>query len=128
MLNDLSARWLRAKEIEKVAIEERRKIEDQLLSLIGIPETLDGTETADTGAYKIKIVGRINRKVDADKLNELAIENGLEAHLQNLFRWKPEINMKAWGAADEAITSPLLDAITTTPGRASFTITTKETE
>lgn len=128
MLDDLSARWLRAKEIERVAIEERRKVEDQLLSLIGIPETLDGTETADTGAYKIKVVGRMNRKVDADKLNELAIENGLEAHLQNLFRWKPEINAKAWAAADNAITSPLLDAITTTPGRASFTITTKETE
>ena len=56
MLDDLSARWLRAKEIEKVAIEERRKIEDQMLSLIGIAETLDGTETADTGAYKIKVV------------------------------------------------------------------------
>ena len=123
MLDDLSARWLRAKEIERQSIEERRKIEDKLMSLIGIPETLDGTETADTGVYKIKIVGRMNRKVDADKLNELAIENGLEAHLQNLFRWKPEINMKAWVAADNSITSPLLDAITTTPGRASFTIT-----
>ena len=123
MLDDLSARWLRAKEIERQSIEERRKIEDKLMSLIGIPETLDGTETAETGAYKIKVVGRMNRKVDADKLNELAIENGLEAHLQNLFRWKPEINMKAWVAADNSITSPLLDAITTTPGRASFTIT-----
>ena len=123
MLDDLSARWLRAKEIERQSIEERRKIEDKLMSLIGIPETLDGTETAETGTYKIKIVGRMNRKVDADKLNELAIENGLEAHLQNLFRWKPEINMKAWVAADNSITSPLLDAITTTPGRASFTIT-----
>lgn len=123
MLDDLSDAWLRAKEIERVAIEERRKIEDRLLSLIGVPETLDGTETAHTGAHKIKIVGRMNRKIDADKLHELAIENGLEAHLQNLFRWKPEINMKAWSAADEAITKPLLDAITTTPGRASFTIT-----
>lgn len=123
MLDDLSQKWLRAKEIERAAIEERRKIEDQMLSLIGIPETLEGTETADTGAFKIKVVGRMNRKVDADKLHEIAIENGLEAHLQNLFRWKPEINMKAWNAADQSITNPLLDAITTTPGRASFTIT-----
>lgn len=122
MLDDLSERWLRAKEIERVAIEERRKIEDKLLSLIGVPETLDGTETANTGVHKIKIVGRMNRKVDADKLHELAIENGLEAHLHNLFRWKPEINMKAWTAADQSITNPLLDAITTTPGRASFSI------
>tara|TARA_R110000772_G_scaffold13110_4_gene39158 strand:+ start:138 stop:515 length:378 start_codon:yes stop_codon:yes gene_type:complete len=123
MLDDLSAQWLRAKETERLAVEERRKIEDKLLSLIGVPETLDGTETANTGAFKIKIVGRMNRKVDADKLHELAIENGLEAHLRDLFRWKPEINAKAWAAADDAITAPLLDAITTTPGRASFVIT-----
>jgi hypothetical protein len=127
MLDELARNWQRAKELERIAIEERRKIEDQLLSLIGIAETMEGTETANTGAYKIKIVGRMSRKVDADKLNELAIENGLEAHLQTLFRWKPEINAKAWAGADEAITRPLLDAITTTPGRASFTIT-KETE
>lgn len=127
MLDDLSARWLRAKELERQATEERRKIEDEMLSLIGIPETLEGTENANTGAYKIKIVGRMNRKVDADKLHEIAVENGLEAHLQNLFRWKPEINAKAWAAADQSITNPLLDAITTTPGRASFTIT-KENE
>ena len=127
MLEELSRNWMRAKELERIAIEERRKIEDELLSLIGIPETLEGTETANASGYKIKVVGRMNRKVDADKLNELAIENGLEAHLQNLFRWKPEINMKAWAAADQSITTPLLDAITTVPGRASFTIT-KETE
>jgi len=123
MLDELSHNWMRAKDLERIAIEERRQIEDKLLSLIGVPETLEGTETANTGEYKIKIVGRMNRKVDADKLHELAIENGLEAHLQNLFRWKPEINAKAWAAADEAITKPLLDAITTTPGRASFAIT-----
>lgn len=123
MLDELSHNWMRAKELERIAIEERRQIEDKLLSLIGVSETLEGTETANTGEYKIKIVGRMNRKVDADKLHELAIENGLEAHLQNLFRWKPEINAKAWAAADEAITKPLLDAITTTPGRASFAIT-----
>lgn len=127
MLNDLSARWMRAKEIERVAVDERRKIEDQMLSLIGIAETMEGTETVNTDIYKIKVVGRMNRKINADKLNELAIENGLEAHLQNLFRWNPEINAKAWAAADQSITRPLLDAITTTPGRASFTIT-KETE
>ena len=127
MLDDLSARWLRAKQIERQSIDERRKIEAKLLSLIGIPETFEGTETANTGEYKIKIVGRMSRKVDADKLNELAIENGLEAHLYNLFRWKPEINAKAWAAADEAITLPLLDAITTTPRLNSFIIT-KETE
>jgi hypothetical protein len=123
MLDELSRDWIAAKDAERVAVETRRAIEDKLLSLIGIPETLDGTENANTGTYKIKVVGRMNRKIDADKLHELAVENGIEAHLANLFRWKPEVNMKAWSAASDAITKPLSGAITTTPGRASFTIT-----
>jgi hypothetical protein len=123
MLADLSARWLEAKEAERVATETRRQIEDKMMSLIGIPETLDGTENVPVKGYKVKVVGRLNRKIDADKLHELAVENGLEAHLSNLFRWKPEVNAKAWASAETSITKPLLGAITTTPGRPSFSIT-----
>ena len=64
----------------------------------------------------------MNRKVDSDKLQELAAENGLTEHLSTLFRWKPDIDAKAWKAADESITRPLMGAITTTPSRASFVI------
>ena len=122
----LTQDWLDAKETERQASETRRIIEDRMLSLIGIPETLEGTETAQSGNYTIKIVGRMNRKVDADLLQELAIENGLTEHLSSLFRWKPDVNLTAWKAADESITKPLLAAITTTPGRPSFTINLKE--
>ena len=76
-----------------------------------------------------EVVGRIDRKVDADKVQELAAEHGLTDHLSTLFRWKPEINMAIWKAADESITKPLAAAITAKPGRPSFTIepiTTKE--
>jgi hypothetical protein len=69
------------------------------------------------------VEGRINRKVDADKLQAIAAEAGLTEHLSSLFRWKPEIAMSAWKAASPNITTPLLDAITATPGRPSFTIT-----
>ena len=53
---------------------------------------------------------------------ELAAEHGLTDHLSTLFRWKPEINMAIWKAADESITKPLAAAITAKPGRPSFTI------
>jgi hypothetical protein len=55
----------------------------------------------------VKIAGRIDRKVDSDKLQELAAEHGLTDHLSRLFRWKPEISMALWKAADESITQPL---------------------
>ena len=124
--SELCQFWIQAKEDEKTAIEHRRAYEDKLLSLIGVSENFEGTENAEApGGYKIKITGRMNRKVDSDKLQELAAENGLTEHLSTLFRWKPDIDAKAWKAADESITRPLMGAITTTPSRASFSQSSK---
>jgi hypothetical protein len=122
MIAELSAQWIAAKDAEREAIELRRSIEDQMIAALSVPESLDGTENWNAEGYKIKVVGRLNKKIDADKLQELAIEAGLYDHLSTLFRWKPEVNAKAWSSADPAITTPLLGAITTTPGRPSFTI------
>ena len=125
-MNELAQMWLRAKQAEKDATEDRRDIEDHIKKLARIAESLDSTETVEPGQYVIKIAGRIDRKVDGDKVQELAAEHGLSEHLATLFRWKPEINMSAWKAADETITGPLAGAITAKPGRASFSITPKE--
>ena len=125
-LNELSSLWLAAKEAEKEATDDRRKVEDRIKSLVGFAENSEGTETVDPDQFTIKIVGRIDRKVDGDKVQELAAEHGLTEHLASLFRWKPEINMAAWKAADASITKPLAGAITAKPGRPSFAITRKE--
>ena len=122
----LAAQWAEAKQEEKAATDRRRKIEDQLIQCLGIPENLEGTKNENAGGYEIKVSGRLDRKVNADKLQTLAEESGLTEHLSSLFRWKPEINMAAWKSAHESITAPLLDAITTTSSRASFTITKKD--
>lgn len=123
-LDTASAEWLAAKEAERTATERRRELENHLLSLIGISENWEGTENVETdGGHKIKITGRINRKVDGKRIQEIAAEEGLAEHLSSLFRWKPEINMTAWKSADKSITGSLLGGITTQPGRASFTIT-----
>ena len=118
--------WIEAKETEKEAIEERRKIENELIDELQIPETLDGTRSFEDSGYKVKVTGRMNQKIDADKLQDIAYENGIHEHLGDLFRWKPEINARAWKAASESITKPLNEAITTTPGRPSFHIEPKE--
>lgn len=125
-MNELASMWLAAKKQEEDATADRRDIEDQIKKLATIAENLDGTETVEPGRYEIKIVGRIDRKVDGDKVQELAAEFGLTDHLAKLFRWKPEINMAIWKAADESITKPLAAAITAKPGRPSFKIIPKE--
>jgi len=124
MIDDLAQNWLEAKSAEQAATERRREIEDKLLSLAGIAENMEGTENVETdGGYKIKITGRMGRKVDADRIQDIAAEEGSSEHLSSLFRWKPELNMAAWKNADKSITDPLLGGITTKPGRASFQIT-----
>ena len=119
----LYQQWLDAKAAEKAAMDDRRTIEDQLVKALSIPKNLDGTQNVQDEGYKIKIVGRLDRKVNSEKLQDLAAEYGLTEHLSSLFRWKPEINASAWKSADPRITEPLQDAITTTNGRPSFTIT-----
>jgi hypothetical protein len=119
----LSKEWTIAKMEETTATNYRRTIEDKLVKQLLVPESFEGTQNREIGQYVVKIEGRMNRKINAEKLQELATANGLEAHLSSLFRWKPEIASAAWKAADESITKPLLGAITTTPGRPTFTIT-----
>ena len=122
-MNTLYQRWLDAKKLETVAVADRRALEDQMAEEFGLPKDLDGTVNHQVDGYKIKMEGRINKKIDADKLQMLAAEAGLSEHLSSLFRWKPEINAKVWNSAAEAVTQPLLGAITSTPGRPTFSIT-----
>ena len=123
---ELAKMWLRAKQEEKDATEDRRDIEDHIKKLARISEQLDSTETVGAAGFEIKIEGRIDRKVDSEKLQMLATEAGLSDHLATLFRWKPEINMSVWKSADESITGPWAGAITAKPGRPSFKIIPKE--
>ena len=125
-LATLSAAWLAAKQQEADATARRRDIEDHMAKLAAVPADLDGTAGLEAGQYSIKIAGRIDRKVDADKLQALAIEHGLTDQLSSLFRWKPEINMTAWKQASPEVVRPLADAITAKPGRPSFKVTIKE--
>lgn len=122
----LSAEWLAAKEEESSAINRRREIENHLVKLLNIDPSLDGTINHEFGNFQVKIVGRLDRKVNGDLVQELARDHDLSDHLSSLFRWKPELNMPAWKSASDLITNPLLSAITTKPGRPSFSITAKE--
>ncbi len=124
-LSELASLWLEAKAIETSAMDKRRAIEDRIKEVVRLNESLDGTETLEPDGYVIKVVGRIDRKVNSEKLQELAAEAGLMDHLSSLFRWKPELNVSIWKDTDPSITSVLAPAITAKPGRASFTITPK---
>ena len=69
----------------------------------------------------MKIQTRLTRKVDSDLAQEIAHEYGLTEYLHTLFRWKPEIDIKAWKAVDDKVKSILAPAITVSANRPSFT-------
>lgn len=118
----LYSEWLHAKEAERVAVEKRRELEDRMIAEFQLPEVYEGTKSWKSDEYKVKVTYRLNKRIDADLLQELAAENGLTSHLGELFRWKPEVNAKEWKAASPDITSALEKAITTNVGRPSFSI------
>jgi hypothetical protein len=119
--------WIEAKEAERQAIEARREIEDYLIAhVLTLAEDFEGSQSLVLGEIKIKVTGRMNRKVDSEMLEALLQEHGLVQAGDQLFRWKPDVIMTEWKQADEAITSVLAPAITTTPGRPSFDISLKE--
>ena len=122
----LASQWLLYKEEERIAVEKRRNVESQLAQLLAIDESKEGTTNHEEGGFKTKVACRVTRSVNSDLLQEIAAEHGLTEHLSTLFRWRPEVSLKVWKNADEAITTPLLDAITTKPGSPSFTISIEE--
>ena len=122
----LYEQWMRAKAKEAEAVSERRAIEDQMAYEMNLDNSKEGSNTQHLDGFRVKITQRLNKKIDAEKLQDIAAHEGLSDQLGILFRWKPEINMKLWNSADKSITRPLSDAITVTPGRPSFSITKEE--
>lgn len=125
-IHGLALLWQQKKEAEKRIVDERRQIEDKLTEMLGLSEQSEGSKTIEIGSVKMTIIGRVSKHIDADLLQDIAAEHGLTNQLSSLFRWKPEINMKEWRNANEQITRTLSGAITTKPGRPSYSVTFKE--
>lgn len=123
---ELARCWLMAKQDEAKAVQNRRDIEDDLLKLLDIDPSKEGTINVEAGEYSIKLVTRLTRKVDADKLQEIAAENDLNKELSTLFRWKADLDLKSWKLAAPEVTKVLSQAVTTTAGRPSFSINKEE--
>lgn len=127
----LAAKWNERKRLESEAVALRRAIEDQIAMAMEYTETQDRSISADLPEQGIRITltPRHSRKVDGEKVQEIAAELGIEwPALQRLFRWRPELNVREWRLESQQITGPLSAAITTTAGRPSVSVDTISTE
>jgi hypothetical protein len=121
-LERLLIEWRVAKQLEQEAVHRRRAIEDEIKAAIGFDEGREGSETLPFNGGRVVITARLDRKVDAQLARQLAAENHLEDWLDRIFRWKPELEVRAWRKAPEHITQVFAPAITTKPGRATFSL------
>lgn len=123
---NLYEQWMEAKAAETEMTARRRAIEEEIAKSLEVPEDWEGSYTLKDGGFKINVKRAFTRKVDDKKLTAIANEFGLQEYLSTLFRWKPEINLKAWKDTEPSITDKLAQAVTTTPGRVSFKIEEEE--
>jgi len=121
--NGLLEAITKAKQAESAAKKVRVELETHLFEQVKDRIKGVGTTNIDTGAYSIKIVSREAHKIDSTMLEEIAVENNLEKYLSTFFRWKPEINKVNWSQAEERERLPFTQAVTTTIGKPSITIT-----
>lgn len=123
---NLYQQWMEVKAAETEMTARRRAIEDEMAKSLQITEDWEGSYTMKDGGFKVNIKRAFTRKVDGKKLTAIADEFGLQGYLPTLFRWKPEIDMRAWKDTETFITDKLAQAVTTTPGRVSFKIEEEE--
>ena len=121
-LERLLIEWRVAKQLEQEATLRRRNIEDEIKAAIGFDESREGSEALPFDGGRVVITARLDRKVDGTLARQLATENHLEDWLDRLFRWKPELELRAWKKAPEYVKQTFAPAITTKPGRATFSL------
>ena len=121
-LERLLIEWRVAKQLEQEATLRRRNIEDEIKAVIGFDESREGSETLPFDGGRVVITARLDRKVDGTLARQLATENHLEDWLERIFRWNPELEVRAWKKAPEYVTQAFAPAITTKPGRATFSL------
>jgi len=119
-LKNLSEQWLEAKTLEQDAVARRRVLEDQMRQCLKIEDAEEGTVTSMVGPYKIKAACRVNRKIDPEKF--LMLANDAKIEVQDFTRWKCELIQSAWKKQPEYVQQVLSRAITTEPGRATFSV------
>ena len=123
---NLYQQWMEAKAAETEMTTRRRAIEEEIAKSLAVPEDWEGSYTMKDGGFKINVKRAFTRKVDDKRLTALANEFGLQEYLSTLFRWKPEINLKAWKDAEPTVTDKLAQAVTTTPGKIGIKIEEEE--
>lgn len=115
-LDKLAFEWEKAKEQENLGNEWRRRVEEQIITLVGVLD--EGGETHDTDYYKIRVEGKLTRKLD-EKVWEEVVKAKIPLTISPV-RYKPELSITALKQLREenpAVYAAMLEAIETKPAK-----------
>lgn len=126
-IEQLSQEWLEAKHAEVQALEKRREIEEEILSMIQTRD--EGTTSETMGSLKLSVTFKMDRKVDANGVQE--VWNMLPPLVQEAFIWKPDLvlrHARAIESANPEAYKILAQFITVKPARPSVKVEQKQEE
>ena len=92
ILDSLATQWEAAKAAEAEANKQRLAVEAKIVELIN-DGSIEGTQTADLGAVKIKVTRSLTRKVDLEALSKIA-DQIPEAIRNRLLKTKIELDTR----------------------------------
>jgi hypothetical protein len=115
--------WQLAKDAEDAAKDARLTAELQIIAALGKPDNFKGTAHLDG----VSVSFGESVKVDAAAMRSLVEDHLLSPEtIDELIRWKPELNAKAWKEAPDEIKRPLYPALEIKPSKPSFSRTDKK--
>jgi hypothetical protein len=125
-LTALLASRRRAKADEDVAIAIRRAVDEKIAALFTKPASGEGAVTERVDGHSLTVTFGINRKVDSDKLKAGFAD--LAVNVQNAFRWKGEVDVKAYRALQGKDALAAGKFVTATPAAVSVGVKALVTE
>lgn len=119
-LTELIAARIEAKRNEDAAIAARREIDAELALLLSDKDVSEGTVSAKENGFKVSVVYKVDRKVDAAALSKGW--DSLSADAQAAFDWKPSVKVSALRKLEGADAAAAAVFITAKPASPSITI------
>lgn len=119
-LTELIAARIEAKRNEDAAIAARREIDAELALLLSDKDISEGTVSAKENGFKVSVVYKVDRKIDAAALSKGW--DSLSADAQAAFDWKPSVKVSALRKLEGADAAAAAVFITAKPASPSITI------
>lgn len=119
-LTELIAARIAAKRAEDEAVDARREIDAELSLLLSDKDISEGTVSAKENGFKVSVVYKVDRKVDAAALSKGW--DSLSADAQAAFDWKPSVKVSALRKLEGADAAAAAVFITAKPASPSITI------